>query len=79
MRTGNSRAGSNGADPWVSATWEGAELAALRVGARMTLAQRLQWLEAATRAARMLAMATRSAEDSPEVTGTQTPVHRSQS
>lgn len=74
MRTGNS-----GTDPWDAATWEGAELAALTVGVRMTLAQRLQWLEAATRAARMLAKATRSAEDSAEVAGTQTPVHRSRS
>jgi hypothetical protein len=69
----------SGADPWASASWEGAELAALTVGARMTLAQRLQWLEEATRAARMLANATPSAEDSSEVAGTQTPGHRSRS
>jgi len=41
-------------DPWARATWEGAESEILEVGARMTLAERLRWLEATARAARAL-------------------------
>lgn len=41
-------------DPWESVTFEGAEMAALRIGARMTFRERLQWLEQATRVAQAL-------------------------
>lgn len=43
-----------GSDPWARASWEGAESEILAVGARMTLAERLRWLEEAARAARAL-------------------------
>ena len=32
-------------DPWFQATWEGAELATLMHGARMTMAEKLAWLD----------------------------------
>ncbi len=35
-------------DPWSQATWEGAELATLMQGARMTMAERLAWIESMT-------------------------------
>jgi hypothetical protein len=35
-------------DPWSQATWEGAELATLMQGARMTMAEKLAWLERMT-------------------------------
>lgn len=64
------RAGKNGSDPWASATWVGAESATLAVGARMTLTERLQWLEEATRAARVLATSGRDAEAIAEAVDT---------
>jgi hypothetical protein len=41
-------------DPWASASWAGAEAAGLALGARMTLPERLAWLEAMSRLARTL-------------------------
>lgn len=35
---------------WSESTWEGARLAALLAGARMTLVQKMEWLEQTTRA-----------------------------
>jgi hypothetical protein len=35
-------------DPWSLATWEGAELDTLMRGARMTMAERLAWIESMT-------------------------------
>jgi hypothetical protein len=35
---------------WSGSTWEGARLAVLLAGARMTMAQKLEWLEETTRA-----------------------------
>jgi hypothetical protein len=35
------------ADPWQRATFEGAERETLRAGARLTLPERFEWLEAA--------------------------------
>jgi len=32
-------------DPWEATTWEGSRRAALLAGARMTLAEKLEWLE----------------------------------
>ena len=69
-------AGNNDADPWASASWEGAESTTLAVGARMTIAERLEWLEEATRMARLLRTSTGSAEDRTEVADTPTPIHR---
>lgn len=34
-------------DGWSSCTWEGAELATLRRGLRLTFRERIQWLEMA--------------------------------
>jgi hypothetical protein len=42
-------------DPWRSATWKGAEESVLTVGARMSLPERLRWLEQAAACARALA------------------------
>jgi len=42
-------------DPWSSATWEGAEESVLAIGARMSLPERLRWLEEAAASARSLA------------------------
>ena len=39
---------------WARATWEGARLAVLREGARMTLREKLAWLESAHRLAERL-------------------------
>lgn len=36
-------------DPWASATFEGAELATLRAGARLTFTEKVAWLEQAHR------------------------------
>jgi hypothetical protein len=36
-------------DPWAAASWEGAELATLRAGARLTFAEKVAWLEQAHR------------------------------
>ncbi len=38
-------------DPWFYATWEGNEIATLLAGARLTLPEKLQWLEDACRMA----------------------------
>jgi len=35
-------------DPWSLVTWEGAELDTLMRGARMTVAERLAWIESMT-------------------------------
>ncbi len=51
------RSRPNDADPWASATWEGAESEMLTAGARMSLPERLRWLEEASRAARALTRA----------------------
>lgn len=56
-------------DPWARATWEGAESETLAVGARMTLAERLRWLEEAARAARALPSMTAVAEEIAEPAG----------
>jgi hypothetical protein len=34
-------------DPWADCTFEGAELAALRQGAKLTFAEKIAWLEQA--------------------------------
>jgi len=39
---------------WEGVTWDDAELAVLRAGARLTLRQKLQWLEEADRLAGLL-------------------------
>lgn len=65
------------ADPWASATWEGAESTTLAAGARMTLAERLRWLEEATRAARRLAGSTGRAEEIAEASDLAAPADRS--
>lgn len=44
-------------DPWAAAGWEGAEAGALAAGARLSLADRLRWLEKASAVARELAAA----------------------
>ena len=41
-------------DPWYWATWQGAADATLLAGARLTLAQKLDWLEEIGRIAQML-------------------------
>ncbi len=41
-------------DPWEGVTWDDAELATLRAGARLTLRQKLQWLQDADRLAERL-------------------------
>jgi hypothetical protein len=41
-------------DPWRAATWEGAEEAALRAGAALSLPERLLWLEESAALARRL-------------------------
>jgi hypothetical protein len=41
-------------DPWRAATWEGAEEAALRAGAELSLPERLLWLQEAAALARRL-------------------------
>ena len=41
-------------DNWEAATWDGAELATLRAGARLTFRQKLKWLEDADRLAQTL-------------------------
>jgi hypothetical protein len=56
-------------DPWASATWDGAESEMLAVGARMSLAERLRWLEEATRAARAMPSPTGVAEEIAETSG----------
>jgi hypothetical protein len=53
-------------DPWAGASWEGAEAATLAVGARMTLAERLRWLEQAARSARTIAGARASSPSEAE-------------
>jgi deoxyinosine 3'endonuclease (endonuclease V) len=53
-------------DPWALASWEGAESEMLAVGARMTLTERLRWLEEATRAARAMPSPTSVAEEIAE-------------
>jgi hypothetical protein len=47
--------------PWAAASWEGAESSALAAGARLSLADRLRWLEQASAVARELAAASGSA------------------
>jgi hypothetical protein len=42
-------------DPWRTSSWDGAEDEALAAGARLTLPERLLWLEQAARLARRLA------------------------
>lgn len=44
------------ADPWAGASWEGAEATTLAAGARLTLPERLRWLEQAAETARQLAV-----------------------
>jgi hypothetical protein len=46
-----------GPDPWKSASWAGAEATILEAGARLSLADRLLWLEQAAAAARALSRA----------------------
>lgn len=46
--------GSEPADPWKRATWKGAELETALAGARLTLAERLEWLEQAGDVARRI-------------------------
>lgn len=65
------------ADPWAGATWEGAESATLAAGARMTLAERLRWLEEATRVARRLATSAGRAEEIVEASDLPAPADRS--
>jgi hypothetical protein len=56
-------------DPWAAATWQGAEAETLAVGVRMTLAERLRWLEEMTRAARALASSLTAGEEIAESAG----------
>lgn len=48
-------AGARPTDPWQRATFAGAERETLLAGARLTLAERLEWLEEASEIARRLA------------------------
>lgn len=66
-----------GGDPWESATWDGAESAMLAVGAGMTVAERLRWLEEAARVARAFAQAGGGAARISEVAEGQPPTDRS--
>lgn len=43
-------------DPWAGATWEGAAEASLAAGAKLTLPERLLWLEQTSRLARQVAL-----------------------
>lgn len=65
------------ADSWAGATWEGAESTTLAAGARMTLAERLRWLEELTRAARRLATSAGRAEEIAEASDLPAPADRS--
>ena len=56
-------------DPWARATWDGADLEILAVGARMTLAERLRWLEETSRATRALANPAAVSEEIAEPNG----------
>ena len=47
-------------DAWAGSTWKGAEHETLLAGARLTLAQKLEWLEEAAELARRLALARES-------------------
>ena len=55
-------------DAWARASWDGAEQEILAVGARMTLAERLRWLEEASRATRALPSSAAAAEEIAEPT-----------
>lgn len=62
---------ANEEEAWARATWEGAREAVLREGARMTLREKLAWLESAHRLAERL-----SGDPKPQVTDPPEDAHR---
>ena len=55
-------------DPWAATSWQGSADATLLAGARLTLSERLDWLESAARMARRLEQGRDAAQDRRSVT-----------